>query len=121
MAKNFYNAKDVRVLSLGTGEKPYTPIKDATKVTFFDYLKKLDEFITAIDIYTADYWLHTFMKNDGQNYHRAQVESMVELDGYKEASQLKADGTKMYEDSKKEINRIIEDIIDEKYGAKVLK
>jgi hypothetical protein len=27
----------------------------------------------------------------------------------------------MYEDSKKEINRIIEDIIDEKYGAKVLK
>lgn len=107
----------MRVLSLGTGEKPYKKIEDASKVTYLTYLKRLDEFITGIDIYTADYWLHNFLNNDGPNYHRAQVISKVELDGYKESDQLKADGDKMYEDNKEQINAMLEAIIDEKYGA----
>jgi len=52
-ARLFNKKKNIRMLSLGTGVNPFTPYKNTTHFQKIDYLKKLLEFVTNMDDYTA--------------------------------------------------------------------
>jgi len=53
------NEKNVRILSIGTGEKPFKPVSRA--YTKYDWITKFsaDEFTMNMDVYTA----HNYLKN----------------------------------------------------------
>jgi len=55
MAKVLKNKPNVRMLSLGTGLKPFT--KKTTSLEKSVYLTARDEFMINIDSFSADYYL----------------------------------------------------------------
>ena len=85
MAKVLKNKPKVRVLSLGTGSKPFSKVSD--KLDKSVILTRKDEFMINIDSFSADYYLQNQMKYiDGEegNYVRVQIESTYGLDSAKE-------------------------------------
>lgn len=60
IASIFHKKEKVRILSLGTGEKPFRPINGEGSWTKFDWLKNFnakDEFVMNMDVYTAHWYL----------------------------------------------------------------
>jgi len=57
MAKILKQKKNIRVLSLGTGEKSFTPYESAADLTILAYVRKLGEFMMNMDAYASDYYL----------------------------------------------------------------
>jgi hypothetical protein len=56
MARDLYGYRKIRVLSLGTGQLPFTKVNPNS----FDIAKAMSmkgEFMMNMDAYTADYWL----------------------------------------------------------------
>ena len=62
MSKYFHEHKKIRVMSLGTDEKPFQKIKDPSQVNKLSYLKLLNEFMMNADTYTADKFLKVTLK-----------------------------------------------------------
>lgn len=56
MASELKGKKNIRVLSLGTGEKVFKPF-DVLNMNRIDFMTKTDEFMMNMDTYTADFWL----------------------------------------------------------------
>lgn len=79
MARDLYDMKKIRVLSLGTGQKPFTKVHPAS----FSPATKLEmsgEFMMNMDAFTADYYLKTNIPDAAKNYHRAQMDSSLSMD-----------------------------------------
>lgn len=76
------NKKKVRLLSIGTGEKTFTPIEKGTDLTKLAALRKLGEFMLNMDTYSADFYLfNEFNDNkEGDKYLRMQATSNVGMD-----------------------------------------
>jgi len=55
MSRQLYGHKNTRIISLGTGQNPFTPVvaKDFSTAT---RLKMTPNFMMDFDAYTADYW-----------------------------------------------------------------
>jgi len=51
----------VRVLSIGTGEKPFKPVESANSFDILEIAAKKDEFLMNMDVYTAHHWMLDFM------------------------------------------------------------
>ena len=64
MATNIYGKEKIRILSLGTGEKQFTPV-DVSDFNVMTAMSKKDEFMMNMDTYTADWYLnHTLPATD---------------------------------------------------------
>jgi len=61
MSRVLKGKKKIRVLSLGTGEKPFKPVTDSKSFDIFDIVAKKDEFLMNMDVYTAHNWMKDFM------------------------------------------------------------
>ena len=94
----------MRVLSLGTGELPFTTV-NAEKMNIISFVKKLGEFMMNMDAYTADHALKLAINDAENNYLRLQTTSKIGMDNIKpEAIQgLKDDGLKLWEENKAKI------------------
>ena len=57
IAKDLRHKKNIRLLSIGTGEKSFSKIDSPSSVTKLTYLSKMNEFMMNIDTYTAHYYL----------------------------------------------------------------
>lgn len=116
IARVFDERKNIRVLSIGTGEKPFATI-NAKTVSFLDFMTKTDEFMMNMDTYTADHWLNDYM--EPENYIRLQTSSGVGMDKIDDESinQLKLDGQKMYDESQEKLETFIKTIMDERFGS----
>lgn len=120
MAKILKQKKNIRVLSLGTGEKSFTPYESAADLTILAYVRKLGEFMMNMDAYASDYYLLNEFAENGQeaNYLRMQTTSNVGMDKIDKANidQLKLDGARLYEENKTKLEAMIRAILDENYG-----
>ena len=58
MAYRFGKHKKIRLLSLGTGELPFTPFETAKELTKYYYINKMGEFMMNMDTYNA----HRYME-----------------------------------------------------------
>lgn len=73
--------KKIRVLTLGTGSKPFTPLPENTDKSVI--LLRKDEFMINIDSFSADYFLlnqFEYIDKDPTSYVRVQTESKFNLD-----------------------------------------
>lgn len=57
MSRIFNKKKKVRILSLGTGENPFTPVTDKYSYDKKAFLKYKAEFMMNMDTYSADFYL----------------------------------------------------------------
>mmetsp|Transcript_4126 Transcript_4126/g.6982 ORF Transcript_4126/g.6982 Transcript_4126/m.6982 type:complete len:291 (-) Transcript_4126:43-915(-) len=120
IAKDLRNHKKIRLLSIGTGEKSFSPLESAGAATKLSYIQKMGEFMMNIDTYTA----HSFMANNiedpANRYLRLQTVSNIGMDKIdkKSIDGLKADGEKLYDENKEELEKFLRQIIDERYGPK---
>lgn len=76
-AKHLHKHKNIRILSMGTGEKPFTK-KDPNSLNKKSFMAMKDEFMMNMDTYTADNLLnHTL---SAQNYLRLQIPTTLPMD-----------------------------------------
>lgn len=70
LSRQMYGHKKTRVISLGTGQLPFTPVvaKDFTTAT---RLAMHGNFMMDFDAYSADYWTRYTIGNSEDNYVRA--------------------------------------------------
>jgi len=116
MARDLYGYRKIRMLSLGTGEEPFTKVDPKT----FDVASALamnGEFIFNMDTYAADSYLRTNIPGGEKNYVRAQVTSSLSMDAIapKDIQNLKDAGTDMWNKNEVKIKAFIRTIIDERY------
>ena len=81
MAKFLKNKPKLRVLSLGTGQKPFA--KQTAKLDKSILLTSKDEFMLNIDVISSDYFLRNqfkYVDKTPEFYVRAQTESKYGLD-----------------------------------------
>lgn len=123
-ARLLMGKQKIRVLSLGTGEKPFKPFASADDFTKLTYMSKLSEFMMNMDVYTSHYKLlnvFNMVLKRPDDYLRLQKTSKVGMDKIDAASinELVSDGTKIYEDpvNQPKIEAMISTILDEKYGT----
>jgi len=88
MAKILNKKKDIRLLSLGTGEKTFTPYESADDLTLFSYIKKMGEFMMNMDAYASDFYLLNEFTENGtpEKYLRMQTTSNVGMDKIDDAN-----------------------------------
>ena len=85
MAKHFHNHKKIRLVSLGTGEKPFTK-KDPEDLNRLTYMTMMGEFMMNADTYTADNWLNHTMPDVANTYVRLQTPTPLAMDKIDKAS-----------------------------------
>jgi patatin-like phospholipase/acyl hydrolase len=68
-AKNFHNHTNIRVVSIGTGDEPFTKI-DPEKASIATFITNSAEFMMNIDAQAAHHYLQTFMPDAKNNYIR---------------------------------------------------
>ena len=119
LARGLRGETKLRLLSLGTGELPFTPV-DADKMNVISFVKKLGEFMMNMDAYSADRALSFAIEDAENNYVRLQTTSKIGMDNIKpEAIQgLKDDGLKLWQDNQAKIEKFVAQIVDERYGKK---
>lgn len=121
MAKALKKKPNVRLLTLGTGLKPFTVKK--TSMDKSVYLLARDEFMINIDSFSADYYLHNqfkYIDNYPEGFFRSNIESKFGLDSarIKDLDGMEAQGTEMWNKDKEHIMAIVKPIVDEKVGGK---
>jgi hypothetical protein len=47
----------IRILSIGTGEKPFIPFTSAKQMGKMSWIKRVDEFMMNMDVHSAEYYL----------------------------------------------------------------
>jgi hypothetical protein len=114
-----YGHNKTRVISLGTGQIPFTPVvaEDFTTAT---RIKMNPNFMMDFDAYSADYWTRYTIGDYEKNYIRAQIVSSLSMDDDSDAAitNLKAAGATMWSKFKDPIESILREIIDQKYKPK---
>ena len=85
MAKYFGGHKKIRLVSLGTGEKPFTK-KDPEQMDKAAYMAMNGEFMLNADTYTANNWLNHTMPDPANNYVRVQTPTPLGMDKVDKAS-----------------------------------
>ena len=119
LSRQMYGHMKTRVVSLGTGQLPFTPVvpKDFTTAT---RLAMHGNFMMDFDAYSADYWTRYTIGDYKKNYVRAQIVSSLSMDDDSDKAiiALKAAGEGMWTKFKDEIEPILREIIDQKYGPK---
>jgi len=82
LAKQLRDKKRMRVLSIGTGEKSFTPWESAEEFTKVDYLVSASEFMMNMDSYTAHNYLKWNFRDAGHSsdYLRLQTISNLGMD-----------------------------------------
>ena len=116
MAHYLKGHQDIRIVSIGTGGKPFKGIESADELGKAAYAKKLDEFMMNMDIYTADNWLD--WNFDDSSYIRLQCVSKIGMDKIDPVSiaGLKKNGDDLYAAEKVQLESMLRAIIDERYG-----
>mmetsp|Transcript_1320 Transcript_1320/g.1698 ORF Transcript_1320/g.1698 Transcript_1320/m.1698 type:complete len:135 (-) Transcript_1320:19-423(-) len=106
----------IRVLSIGTGEKTFDPVESVDSVTKLDFMSKMGEFMMNMDTYSADNYLQWNMPEG--SYLRMQTTSDIGMDKIDPASieGLKADGDKLYKENQEALEKMLREIIDERFG-----
>jgi len=121
MAKVLKNKPNIRMLSLGTGLKPFTIKSKSLEKSV--YLTARDEFMINIDSFSADYYLQNqFEFNDHypEGFVRSNINSNFGLDSAttKDLDGMEAQGTEMWKNDKDRILAMIRPMVDEKIGGK---
>lgn len=116
MAKKVYNKNDIRIISLGTGEKSFSSFK-ADDFNLFSRLTQTDEFLMNIETYTSDWGLYSSIKDPGNNYVRSQTVSNLSMDKIdaENIEGLKQDGLKLWERDQEKIKAILRLMIDDQF------
>lgn len=121
MAKVLKDQPYVRVVTLGTGMKPFSEM--GANLDKSAYLLKRDEFMMNIDSFSADYYLmNTFkyVENDPEGYVRANTVSTFGLDSAKpeDLDGMERQGEAVFKEYEQGIMTIVKNIVDEKIGKK---
>lgn len=120
LARGLRGENKIRILSLGTGEKTFFPIKEVDDYDKFTQLTKTGEVMMNMDSYTAHYYLKNeyFADNMSEDYLRLQTSSNIGMDKVdkKSIDGLIADGQKLYNENKDVLEKMIRTIIDERWG-----
>ena len=111
-ASEFKMQKDIRVISLGTGQTKMPKI-DPKKVNLFTWVMNLSNLIVDVEVNTHDYF--TDFLSD--SYKRFQVETNLPLDAADGDSikALKDLGGKLVEKEIIPLNKMIHEMVDEKF------
>jgi hypothetical protein len=123
MSRLLYGHKKTRVISLGTGQLPFTPVSTGNFTTATRLLMH-GNFMMDFDAYSADYWtrytIGEGVGEDSDNYVRAQIVSSLSMDDDSPTARknLMAAGERMWKDFEVPIKKIMREIIDQKYGPK---
>ena len=119
IATKLREKQNIRLLSIGTGEKPFSKFESADDFTKGTYIKNMGEFMMNMDTYTADWYLQNQFKLLGQedDYLRMQTNSAIGMDKVDKENidGLKADGLKLYKENKVKLEKMITTILDEKF------
>ena len=117
LAKDFHGHKKIRLISLGTGEKPFAA-KDPNSMTKVAYMSMMGEFMMNIDTYTADNILKHRMPED--KYLRMQIVSDIGMDKVdpKSIAGLKKNGMDLWDLNKEKMTKMLNTIIDERFAPK---
>ena len=115
MARELHDKQKVRVLSLGTGEKPFVEV-DPENFSFVTAMQKKDEFMMNMDTYTADWYMNHTMPAD--DYLRLQKTTKLGMDKVDPASiaGLQADGIALHDLNKEALEAMMRRMIDDKFG-----
>ena len=102
------NQENVRILSIGTGEKPFKPVNKG--YTKYDWMTKFspDEFTMNMDVYTAHNYLlnlYNYVFKKPEDYIRLQKVTSIGMDKVDKESidGLIKDGNDLYEENKDDI------------------
>lgn len=93
--------KNIRVLSLGTGEKPFKEFKNPLGITKATWFTKVTEFMMNMETYSSHFKMQNLFRQvlkKPNDYLRLQKPSKVGMDKIDAASiaQLKKDGQELY-------------------------
>lgn len=120
IATVFRKQSNVRILSLGTGENPFTKLKSKFDFDKRAYVKWKNEFMMNMDNYAAEYYLRAQFANldKSDDYLRIQKVTSIPMDDIskKNIDLLKSTSDEMYNTDKESINKMIESIVDEKFA-----
>ena len=114
--------ENIRILSLGTGEKSFKPITGG--MTKWDWISKFnakDEFVMNMDVYTAHWYLRELFDvfyERPDDYVRLQTVTTNSMDKVDPdtINGLIEDGVNVFDKYQSEALTMIHKIIDEKYG-----
>jgi len=57
LAKLLNRKENIRILSIGTGEKPFIPFTSAKQMGKLSWMKRVDEFMMNMDVHAVEYYL----------------------------------------------------------------
>ena len=114
LASKVYKKKNIRMISLGTGEKSFTNLK-AEDWNWKNRLVQTDEFLMNIETYTSDWGLYSSIKDPKTNYVRSQTVSNLSMDKIDQENidGLKQDGLKLWERDQEKIKTLLRLMIDD--------
>ena len=117
LAKNYRGHDKIRVISLGTGEKPFKAV-DPDDMNVVSYMSKSSEFMMNMDTYSADNYPQTFIPDPKNNYLRMQTTTSLGMDKIdkKSIEGLIKDGNKLWKENEENMKKILRDIIDERFA-----
>ena len=118
MADKFYKKDNIRMISLGTGEKPFEQY-EASTFTKTKMLGALDELMMNIETYTSDKSVEIHIKDPKQNYVRVNIPSTLPMDqiGETNVNNLLKAGEDMYEKAVKAgIKTLLEKMMEDRYA-----
>jgi len=88
-ARLLLGKQKIRVLSLGTGRKPFKPFANAESLTKLRYMKSMGEFMMNMDALTTHYKLQNlfkFTRQKPEDYLRLQTVTGTGMDKVDPAS-----------------------------------
>ena len=107
------------MLSLGTGEKAFTPITDGS-FSNYDYYMNIGEFMMNFETYTAHYvtMYEISSMTSSSDYLRLTTTSDLAMDKVspKDVKNLKDAGEVMWQDNQEQVEAMLRTIIDERWG-----
>lgn len=81
LAKILNDKTKIRILSIGTGEKPFIPFTSAKQMGKMSWIKRVDEFMMNMDVHAAEYYLEKIaFANNKQDYLRLQKVTTCPMD-----------------------------------------
>jgi patatin-like phospholipase/acyl hydrolase len=81
VAKLLNKKKNIRILSIGTGEKPFIPFTSAKQMGKMSWMKRVDEFMMNMDVHATEYYLEKIAFADKKDdYVRLQKVTTCPMD-----------------------------------------
>lgn len=117
IAKKFRHKKNIRVVSLGTGEKPFKPFDHPELLEKIDFMKMSGEFMMNMDTYTVEWYLNqTVFDKNPKDYLRLQIDTPLAMDksDKKTLDGLEENGLEVWRRHEDEMKDMLRRIIDDK-------